>query len=115
MIGRRGTIGALCLGVAADAFVQAMVERDARAFLAGWNDVVEAATRGYGGRAPTPRQIGAMLMNLRYRTVFIGSDTMKKLEWANSGRLEPGDRNVAAVAEGLRRMNLLDFGVPPKL
>ena len=30
------------------------------------------------------------------------------------GRLELNDRNVAAVAEGLHKRSLLDFGVPPR-
>jgi hypothetical protein len=96
-----------------NSFIQAHVERDARAFLNGWNDMIEAATRDNGNKPPTPRQISSLLMNLRYRALFIG-DAMKKLQWANSGRLEPTAGNVGAVAEVLRKMKLLDFGSPPE-
>lgn len=78
------------------------------------NDVVEAALRDNGNKPLTARQSGSLMLNLRYRAAFIGNDTMKKLEWSNTGRIEPKTRNVAAVAEGLQKLALLDFGVPPR-
>jgi hypothetical protein len=52
---------------------------------------------------------------MRYRRVFNNyPGVFKKLDWSAGGRLELNDRNVAAVAEGLHNMPLLDFGVPPR-
>ena len=96
-------------------FIQAAMECDARAFLNGWNDVVDWATRGNLDRLLSIEQSSSLLLNLRYRAVFIGNqNTFKKLDWSGGGRLEPTARNVAAVADGLHKMTLLDFGVPPR-
>jgi|HubBroStandDraft_5_1064220.scaffolds.fasta_scaffold272701_2 hypothetical protein len=97
-----------------EAFMQAAVERDARAFLNGWNDVVDWATRGNRNKPLSIEQTSLMMDNLRYKHVFSNyTGVFKKLDWSPGGRLEPNDRNVAAVAEGLHKMVLLDFGVPP--
>ena len=96
-------------------FIQAQVERDAHAFLEGWNDVVEAAAHDNGGKPLTIPQFSSLMLNLRYRGLFTAKDTMNKLQWMSTGRLEPNARNVTAVAEGLKTLNLLDFGVPPQL
>lgn len=56
-------------------FVQAQVERDASAFLEGWNDVVEAAAHDNGNKPLTVPQFSSMMLNLRYRAVFIGKET----------------------------------------
>jgi hypothetical protein len=98
-----------------EAFIQAAMERDARAFLNGWNDLVDWATHGNRDQPLSIEQSGSLLLNLRYRAVFIGNqDTFRKLDWSGGGRLEPNTRNVAAVADGLHKMTLLDFGVPPR-
>jgi hypothetical protein len=98
-----------------EAFVKAAVERDAQAFLNGWDDVVDWATRGNRNRPLTIEQSSSLLLNLRYRAVFIGNeDAFRKLDWSLGGRLEPTAKNVAAVAESLQKMTLLDFGMPPQ-
>ena len=77
--------------------------------------MVDWATRGNLDRPLSIEQSSSLLLNLRYRAVFIGNgDTFKKLDWSGGGRLEPTARNVAAVADGLHKMTLLDFGVPPR-
>ena len=97
-----------------EAFLQAAVERTARAFLAGWNDVVDWARHGNRDKPLSVEQISLMMDNFRYKDVFDNyTGVSKKLEWSAGGRLELNDRNVAAVAEGLRKRALLDFGVPP--
>jgi hypothetical protein len=98
-----------------EGFIKGAVERDAKAFLNGWNDVVDWATRANRDRPLSVEQSSSLLLNLRYRTVFIGNEaTFRKLAWSPGGRLEPTAGNIAAVAEGLPKMTLLDFGVPPQ-
>ena len=71
--------------------------------------------RGNRDQPLSIEQSGSLLLNLRYRAVFIGNcDTFKKLDWSSGGWLEPNAGNVAAVADGLHKMTLLDFGVPPR-
>ncbi len=95
------------------AFIKAKIEKDARAFIQGWNDVVDAAEKANGNRYLTQQQQGSLLANLRYRTVFVGRDGRRIVPWTSSGVIDPADRNVALLAESLQRGNLLDFGVPP--
>ena len=98
-----------------EAFLQAAAERNACAFLSGWNDVVDWATHGNRDMPLSVEQASLLMLNLRYRQVFMDEYAIKfrKLDWSPGGRLELNVHNVAAVAEGLHKMTLLDFGVPP--
>lgn len=87
------------------------LERDARACIQGWNDVMEVAVRENGDKPLSPQQHAMLLLNLRYRTVFMGSAKGGKVKWSSSGTLEPTDENVAVIAETLKNAKLLDFGV----
>lgn len=90
------------------------LEQDARACIQGWNDVMDAAERENGNKSLTPQQHAMLLLNLRYRMVFIGGSKDNKVKWSPSGTLEPSDQNVAAIVEALKAARLVDFGVAPR-
>lgn len=91
---------------------QARIGGDARSFIFGWDDVVEAAVREQGGRPLTVPQQGMLLLNLRYRLVLDDRNSRDKIVWSPSDAIEPTDANIAAVSEILARTGLLDFGAP---
>lgn len=96
-------------------FIQTNIAKDARAFIQGWNDVVDAAEQENGDRYLTAPQQLSLLENLRYRSVFLDRAGRRIVAWTSSGAIDPTDQNVAQLAESLRYSNLLDFGVPPDL
>ncbi|CAN5751933.1 hypothetical protein BH11PSE3_BH11PSE3_23920 [soil metagenome] len=96
-------------------FIQANIARDARAFIQGWNDVVDAAERENGDRYLSAPQQLSLLENLRYRSVFLDRAGRRIVPWTSSGAIDPTDQIVATLVEALRHSNLLDFGVPPDL
>ena len=92
-------------------FVKAHIEQDARSFIQGWNDVVDAAVRENGGKPLTVQQQGMLILNFRYRAVLVDKDNQHKIAWSPSGAIEPTGQNVAALLEIVSRSRLLDFGV----
>lgn len=91
-------------------YLTASANRNARGFIQGWNDVVDAAVRQNGKRPLSMPQLASLMMNLRYRVVFTNSVTSNAIKWSATGTIEPSAQNIAAVAGGLRNMKLLDFG-----
>ena len=96
-----------------NAFIAANLNRNARGFIQGWNDVVDAAVRQNGKRPLSMPQLASLMMNLRYRVVFTNPTTSHAINWSATGTIEPSAHNIAAVAGGLRNMKLLDFGHAP--
>ena len=88
--------------------MQAIV--DARAFIQGWNDVIEAATRE-NGKPLTAHQQARVLLNLRYRAVFLAPLSERRIAATPSGTIEPTDRHVLAIVQRLGEMNVLDIGI----
>lgn len=103
----------LAMGPDVQAFIRAATRKDARAFVQGWNDVMDAAMKENGGRQPTPQQFASLILNLRYRVVFINPTVHEKIKWTDAGTLEPDEQTISAIARGLEKMQLLDFGVAP--
>ncbi len=94
------------------AYSQARLDQDARSFIQGWNDVVDAATRENANQPLGVQQQGALLANLRYRAVLLNTTGSNKLVFEPTGTIRPTEPNVAAVTDTVRRATLLDFGVP---
>jgi hypothetical protein len=86
------------------------IVEDARSFIQGWNDVVDAAIQENKGQSVTARQQSNLLLNLRYRAVFIRD--VSKLSFSASGEIAPSDQNVSVLASALGTTGLLDFGAP---
>jgi hypothetical protein len=95
------------------AFVKAATERDAKAFINGWNAVVDAAVKENRGKTLSPQQIALMTLNLRYRSVFVNQTARNRYKFSPGGTIQPSQENVEALADGLGKMNILDIGVPP--
>lgn len=91
-------------------YITASLNRNARGFIQGWNDVVDAAVKQNGKRPLSMPQAASLMMNLRYRVVFTNATASNAIKWSPTGTIDPTDQNIAAVADGLRKMKLLDFG-----
>jgi hypothetical protein len=94
-----------------NAFIRKAMTRKAVALIQGWNDVVDAATGTNGGKTPTPGQIGGLLLNMRYRAVFLHAlkETAGPLVISDSGMIERNDSNVAALISILSNMAITDL------
>lgn len=92
-------------------FAKASIEKDALSFIQGWNNVIDAALLENGHQPLTPQQQATLLLNLRYRMVFLDQNNQAQVAMASSGAIDPTEGNVAAVVGNLRRVKLLDFGV----
>lgn len=76
------------------------LEQEARAFIQGWNDVVDAAAQENGGKPLTGAQAGLLLLNFRYRFAFIpANQSAPKVHFEVDGKLNPNAYNVN-VTEG---------------
>jgi hypothetical protein len=91
-------------------YTTASLNRNARGFIQGWNDVVDAAVRQNGKRPLSMPQAASLMMNLRYRVVFTNPTASNAIKWSPTGTIDPTEQNIAAVADGLRKLKLLDFG-----
>jgi hypothetical protein len=93
------------------AMLQMQMTMQAVAFIDGWNDVVDAAVHENANKPLTGRQAGNLMLNMRYRTVFIGGNPPPKLDWGQYGRIKPTPPNLEALGKRIATMNVLDFGV----
>jgi hypothetical protein len=96
---------------ALNAFIAARLNEEARADIAGWNAVVDAAVRENGGRPLTLQQRSTMMFNLRYRSFFLQAirQPNPKLQISNSGAIAPDDSNVAAIVAVLHNSPIADL------
>jgi hypothetical protein len=94
-----------------DAFVRKAMTRKANALIQGWDDVVEAAAQANHGKDPTPGQIGTLLLNMRYRAVFLQAQDLKAgpLFIPDSGMIERNDANISALVSVLGNMKVMDL------
>jgi hypothetical protein len=95
------------------AFAKAATERDASAFINGWNAVVEAALKENRGKPLSDQQVSALILNLKYRAIFANATALGKYKVQPGGAIEPTQQNVTAIAAGLLKMNIQDIGAPP--
>lgn len=91
-------------------YITAWRRTNARAFIDGWNDVVDAATRENGDRPLATPQCESLLSNLRYRQVFAQATMDKKITYTDTGTIEPTAQNIDALGEAIGSMKVLDFG-----
>jgi hypothetical protein len=94
-----------------DAFVEAAIKIEAAAFIQAWNTMLQVAERNNDGKPLSPRQVGQLLMNVRYRFALIGAMTQKSdpLKFLQSGFVELNDINVQAVAATLKNSRHADL------
>lgn len=82
----------------------------AMGFIQGWNDMLDAAVRENGDKPLTMRQIVSLMMNFRYRGVFMKAlHSAHPVHYENDGRIEPTDANRDAMTEALGTMTVYDL------
>jgi hypothetical protein len=92
------------------AFAQAKIADEAAADIQGWNDVIDAAEKENGNKQLSVPQVGFLIVSLRYRAVFMkASQSSQNLEYSQSGRIEPTQQNLAAMAVALSSTNIRDY------
>ncbi len=90
-------------GASPQANLRQRLEREAGAFIQGWNNVVDAALKANGGKALSPRQGAQLLMNMRYRFALM------KVDIPPSGFIEATPRTVEAIVGVLRTSPIADL------
>lgn len=91
-------------------FANKRIAIEAAAFIQGWNDTLDAEVHANGGKELSPGQAGTLLINLRYRFAFIKAFKQPvKLEMGQTGRIEPTQENINAVAEALKTSTITDL------
>jgi hypothetical protein len=107
----RGTLSSMTADTFIRASVQTHTQDDAGAFIQAWDDTLDAAVRENGGRELSIRQVSSMLMNLRYRAVFMKAmrSADHKLLFAGNGYLKPDQVNRDAIAAALKTMPVYDL------
>jgi hypothetical protein len=93
----------------------AFVEAEARAWIIGWNAVVDAAER-HNGKLLTVRQQSQLLMNFRYRGMLLraagiaGAPTQHlKLDLTRTGTIEASAQNLMAMQNTLMNAKVVDI------
>jgi hypothetical protein len=89
-----------------EAFIALKSTDEARAYIVGWNDMAEAAL---GSNKPSVPRVGSMIMNFRYRTVFLRVEKVDEAVISSSGKIEPSQHDVGVLAKALETTNLPDF------
>lgn len=91
-------------------FLRKMGEQEASAYIQGWNDVVDAAVISNGGKALSPRQGGQLLMNMRYRAVFLKAlGQAEKLELLSSGKIKSNQKNISSMTSAILTSQIADI------
>jgi hypothetical protein len=96
-----------------EAFIQAAMKRDVRASSTTWSTGRRAAISTDRWRSGSRAHCCSTCAVARYSSATTIVPSGNSTDPA-AARLEPAAGNVAAVAAGLRKMTLLDFGVPPQ-
>lgn len=82
---------------------------EASALISAWNDVIEDATARNQGRALSLEQVSTVLVNLRYRGIFLQAINIpRQLKFSDGGRIEPNEANIKALSTALASMALMD-------
>ncbi len=90
---------------------EVQISNEARAFIHGWNIMLNGAEQGNNMAKLSPRQQGQFLMNFRYRTVFVAAAQYKQapLKFERSGEIKPDKNNINAIATTLGNSRLNDI------
>ena len=96
--------------VGVDAYVAAMLDTEARAYIQSWNDTLDAAAQQNGARL-TPQQIATLMLNLRYRFAFYKAlnHPTDKIRIEMSGVIEENDGNARAIVTALKTSSVADI------
>ncbi len=90
-----------------DARVNLFVRDEAKAYIQGWNDLIDAEAR-LKGRPITTAEAASLLPNFKYRSFFIKANGKQALV-SPDGHLEPNGRNLQAMTSALFESDVPDF------
>jgi hypothetical protein len=95
---------------ALQAFVAKRLQVEATAYIQGWNDMIDAATHANQDRPLSPRQVGQLFMNARYRFAFSQAirSTEAPLRLLQSGAIEVNEANTRAISTVLKHSQIAD-------
>lgn len=99
-----------------DAYVNARIEDESSALIQAWNATVDDATRRNGKRQLSTQQAMGLLMNIRYRSIFLKAMNIgtsagpaeEALKFLPSGAIEASKENMKAFARAIRESNMPD-------
>jgi len=97
--------------------VNLQLQTEARAWIAGWNAMINNAIIRNGPKPLAVPQIGQLIMNFRYRAFVLkamkppadDAVTVEALTFSPSGALENSPRNVAAFVAALKHSQMADI------
>jgi hypothetical protein len=84
-----------------------VVREEAKAYIQGWNDLIDAQAKGLG-RPITAAQAASLLPNFKYRSYFIKANG-KLAVVSTDGHLEANGRNLNAMTSALFESEVPDF------
>jgi hypothetical protein len=90
-----------------DARANVFVRNEARAYIQGWNDLIDAEAR-LKGRPVTAAEAASLLPNFKYREFFIKANG-KLAQVSPDGHLAPDGRNLQAMTSALFESQVPDF------
>lgn len=92
-------------------YVAAMLDQEARAFIQGWNDALDAAVQQNNQKPLTPGLIGTFMLNMRYRFVFLTAlnQPTDKVHLEQNGVIEENESNVKSIVTALRHSAIADI------
>ncbi len=95
---------------AMQAFIAERMHVEATAYIQGWNDMIDAATHANRDRPLSPRQVGQLFMNARYRFAFSQAlrSSEAPLRLLQSGAIEVNEANTLAIGTVLRHSAIAD-------
>lgn len=100
-----------------ESYVRARLEDEAHAFIQAWNATVDDATRRSGRPQLSNQQLMLLLMNIRYRGIFISAmrvgpvvnQVRESPNFLPSGMLETSRPNVNAFVKALQESKMADI------
>jgi hypothetical protein len=94
-----------------DSFADASIQIEAAAFIQSWNTMLQVAEHANGGKTLSMRPFGQLLMNTRYRFVFLKAlkQTPNPLKFSSSGALEQDANNIQAIVAVLNTSSHADL------
>lgn len=93
-------------------FIEVVSKEEAKAFIMAWNSMLLSAEKTNNGNPLSIKQFSPLLLNARYRFVYIGamkSKTQNKLQFSPRYMIELTDSNIMSIVEKLSDSSIADI------
>jgi hypothetical protein len=92
-------------------FMSAALDTEAIAFIQSWNSMLKAAEKDNGGKQLSTKQITQLVMNTRYRFVYLGAINQKPspMIFSMNGVVEQNEQNILAIVNTLKNSRRADL------